>query len=52
MGTLHDCRNLRRFHNILDLLQGGFDDAAGKCTLNFYSGDELVTVEIVAHKLE
>ena len=24
----------------------------GKCTLNFYSGDELVTVELVAHKLE
>ena len=24
----------------------------GKCILNFYSGDKLVTVELVAHKLE
>ena len=24
----------------------------GKCTLSFYSGDELVTVELAAHKLE
>ena len=24
----------------------------GKCILNFYSGDELVTVELAAHKLE
>ena len=24
----------------------------GKCTLNFYRGEELITVELVAHKLE
>ena len=34
------------------ILYWGQITTAGKCTLNFYSGDELVTVELVAHKLE
>ena len=34
------------------ILYWGKITASGKCTLNFYSGDELVTVELVAHKLE
>ena len=34
------------------ILYWGQITTAGKCTLNFYSGDELVTVELVAHKLK
>lgn len=34
------------------ILYWGQITAAGKCTLNFYSGDKLVTVELAAHKLE
>ena len=34
------------------ILYWGQITAGGKCTLNFYSEDELVTVELVAHKLE
>ena len=34
------------------ILYWGQITTGGKCTLNFYSGDELVTVELVAHKLE
>ena len=34
------------------ILYWGQITAAGKCILNFYSGDELVTVELAAHKLE
>ena len=34
------------------ILYWGQITTAGKCTLNFYSGDELVTVELTAHKLE
>ena len=34
------------------ILYWGQITSRGKCTLNFYSGDELVTVELVAHKLE
>ena len=34
------------------ILYWGQITTAGKCTLNFYSGDELVTVELAAHKLE
>ncbi|MBQ2372206.1 MAG: hypothetical protein II289_03445 [Bacteroidales bacterium] len=34
------------------ILYWGQITADGKSTLNFYSGDELVTVELVAHKLE
>ena len=34
------------------ILYWGQITTAGKCTLNFYSEDELVTVELVAHKLE
>ena len=34
------------------ILYWGQITTAGKCTLNFYSGDELVTVELVAYKLE
>ena len=34
------------------ILYWGQITAGGKCTLNFYSEDELVTVELAAHKLE
>ena len=34
------------------ILYWGQITADGKCTLNFYRGEELVTVELVAHKLE
>ena len=34
------------------ILYWGLITTSGKCTLNFYSGDELVTVELAAHKLE
>ena len=34
------------------ILYWGQITTAGKCILNFYSGDELVTVELAAHKLE
>ena len=34
------------------ILYWGQITAAGKCTLIFYSGDKLVTVELSAHKLE
>ena len=34
------------------ILYWGQITAGGKCTLNFYSGEELITVELVAHKLE
>lgn len=34
------------------ILYWGQITTGGKCILNFYSDDELVTVELVAHKLE
>ena len=34
------------------ILYWGQITTGSKCTLNFYSGDELVTVELAAHKLE
>ena len=34
------------------ILYWGQITTAGKCTLNFYRGEELVTVELAAHKLE
>ena len=34
------------------ILYWGQITADGKCTLNFYRGEELTTVELVAHKLE
>ena len=34
------------------ILYWGQITGSGKCTLNFYSGEELITVELVAHKLE
>ena len=34
------------------ILYWGQITPSGKCILNFYSGDELVTVELAAHKLE
>ena len=34
------------------ILYWGQITADGKCTLNFYIGEELITVELVAHKLE
>ncbi len=34
------------------ILYWGQITTGGKCILNFYSGDELVTVELAAHKLE
>ena len=34
------------------ILYWGQITTAGKCILNFYSGDKLVTVELTAHKLE
>ena len=34
------------------ILYWGQITTAGKCTLSFYSGDELVTVELATHKLE
>ena len=34
------------------ILYWGQITPSGKCILNFYSGDELVTVELVAYKLE
>ena len=34
------------------ILYWGQKTPSGKCILNFYSGDELVTVELAAHKLE
>lgn len=52
---------LNQIEKIFVLNEGDYDSrilywgqitTAGKCTLNFYSGDELVTVELVAHKLE
>ena len=52
---------LNEIEKIFVLNEGDYDSrilywgqitTAGKCTLNFYSGDELVTVELAAHKLE
>mgnify|MGYP003477538321 FL=1 len=52
---------LNEIEKIFVLNEGDYDSrvlywgqitTAGKSTLNFYSGDELVTVELVAHKLE
>ena len=52
---------LNEIEKIFVLNEGDYDSrilywgqitTSGKCTLNFYSGDELVTVELVAHKLE
>ena len=52
---------LNEIEKIFVLNEGDYDSrilywgqitTGGKCTLNFYSGDELVTVELVAHKLE
>ena len=52
---------LNETEKIFVLNEGGYDSrilywgqitAGGKCILNFYSGDELVTVELAAHKLE
>ena len=52
---------LNEIEKIFVLNEGDYDSrvlywgqitTTGKCTLNFYSGDELVTVELVAHKLE
>ena len=34
------------------ILYCGQITADGKCTLNFYRGEELITVELLAHKLE
>ena len=34
------------------ILYWGQSTAGGKCTLSFYSGDELVTVELATHILE
>ena len=34
------------------ILYWGQITTAGKCTLNFYRGEELITVELLAHKLE
>ena len=34
------------------ILYWGQITAGGKCTLNFYRGEELITVELLAHKLE
>ena len=34
------------------ILYWGQITTGGKCTLSFYSGDELVTVELATHKLE
>ena len=34
------------------ILYWGQITTGGKCTLNFYGGDELVTVELATHKLE
>ena len=34
------------------ILYWGQITGSGKCTLNFYSGEELITVELIAHKLE
>lgn len=52
---------LNEIEKIFVLNEGDYDSrilywgqitTAGKCTLNFYCEDELVTVELVAHKLE
>ena len=52
---------LNEIEKIFVLNEGDYDSrilywgqitTSGKCTLNFYSGDELVTVELAAHKLE
>ena len=52
---------LNEIERIFVLNEGDYDSrvlywgqitTAGKCTLNFYSEDELVTVELAAHKLE
>ena len=52
---------LNEIEKIFVLNEGDYDSrilywgqitTAGKSTLNFYSGDELVTVELAAHKLE
>ena len=52
---------LNEIEKIFVLNEGDYDSrvlywgqitTTGKCTLNFYSGDELVTVELAAHKLE
>ena len=52
---------LNEIEKIFVLNEGDYDSrvlywgqitTAGKCTLNFYGGDELVTVELAAHKLE
>ena len=34
------------------ILYWGQITTGGKCTLNFYRGEELITVELLAHKLE
>ena len=34
------------------ILYWGQITSGGKCTLNFYRGEELITVELLAHKLE
>ena len=52
---------LNEIEKIFVLNEGDYDSrilywgqitTGGKCILNFYSGDELVTVELAAHKLE
>ena len=52
---------LNEIEKIFVLNEGDYDSRilywgqitpSGKCILNFYSGDELVTVELAAHKLE
>ena len=52
---------LNEIEKIFVLNEGDYDSRilywgqitpSGKCTLNFYNGDELVTVELAAHKLE
>lgn len=52
---------LNETENIFVLNEGDYDSrilywgqiiTSGECTLSFYSGDELVTVELAAHKLE
>ena len=52
---------LNEIDKIFVLNEGDYDSrilywgqiiTGGKCILNFYSGDELVTVELAAHKLE
>ena len=42
----------KNFNNLNINSMSQFLRKTGTITLNFYSGDELVTVELVAHKLE